>query len=75
MKRYCKRCYASLANAVNERCAKCSRAFDAEDAKTYLTRPFPPLREIVTNFVVITIVGAMVAFVVALHQITGASGH
>ena len=75
MKRYCRRCYASLANAAYDRCAKCSLPFDEEDPKTYLTRPFPPVRSIVVNVVTATIVGVGVAVIVAFHQLTASSGH
>jgi hypothetical protein len=64
---YCRRCYAPLASQ-GERCDKCGRKFDPADARTFLHRPFPRGRKILMQIIGTTLVGAGVAFVIAIQQ-------
>jgi hypothetical protein len=72
---YCQRCYQDLQGAPDQRCSRCGFGFDPQDPKTFLDRPFPPPRTVVFYVVLTTILGVVVAFIVAFHQAVQASGH
>lgn len=73
---YCRKCYRGLDIADEfHRCAKCGRAFDPAEPKSYLRRPFPPPSRIILQVISTTIVGFLAAFFVAMFQAVGASGH
>jgi hypothetical protein len=73
---YCQNCYAKLNPADDpKRCPKCNRKFDPNDPWTYHPRPFPDVPMIVWNIITTTLVGTVVAFVIATFQLAIASGH
>jgi hypothetical protein len=73
---YCRKCYAELDTERElHRCVKCGRAFDPADARSYLTRPFPSVPKMILFILATTIISIMGAYVVALFQEAGASGH
>ena len=75
-RRFCSKCYASLAEAVGERrCLNCGRAFDPDNPATFLPRPFPGVGRIIVHLIVTTVIGVMAAYVVAFFQLASASGH
>lgn len=72
---FCRKCYADLKAGVEGECPVCGRRFDSADPRTYLTKPFPPASAIVGQVIGTTLVGIVVAFVVAFHQMARTSGH
>lgn len=72
---FCKKCYADLSAADDGRCPKCRLAFDRERPRTFLARPFPGWFDVIGAFVLTTIVAAVVAFAVSLHQLARTSSH
>ena len=64
--KYCKRCYANLDQAIALRCARCNREFDPSDARSFLTRPFPPRKRIIAHTVVMLLLATAVSFVISL---------
>lgn len=71
---YCKKCYGKL-DAADSVCAQCGTAFSPSHPETYLRRPFPSAMRIVFHVIATTIVGIVAGFVIAFHQMAGASGH
>ena len=57
------------------RCPKCGRTFDPANPKSTLARPFPDKMQILRHVVVTTLICVAVAYVVAMFQMVGASGH
>ena len=72
---YCQRCYEPLADVPDCRCPRCGLGFDPQDRRTYLKRPFPRARTVVWRIILTTILGILVAFVVATFQAAQLSGH
>ena len=72
---FCKRCYADLSDASENRCPTCGRRFESNLPGTYLKRPFPPSGRIVFQIATTTLVGLAVAWVIAMFQAANASGH
>ena len=58
-----------------ETCPRCGRAFDRNNTWTYRVRPFPTKWQIIWRVAVTTMFGISVAWVVAMFQAAGASGH
>jgi len=71
---YCKKCYAKL-DSTDSNCAQCGAEFSSSHPETYLRRPFPVATRILFHVIATTIVGIMAGFVIAFHQMAGASGH
>ena len=65
---YCKRCYADLTLATETWCRSCGRLFNPNDSSSFLTKPFPRRRKIIFQIIFTTILGILVAFVVAMFQ-------
>jgi hypothetical protein len=73
---YCRNCYAKLDPAeVIHRCPICNRAFDPATSRSYLSRPFPGIGSIISYIVATTVISLLAAFVIAMFQLAGASGH
>jgi hypothetical protein len=72
---YCLRCYADLRQVPDHWCPTCGLGFDRNDPKTFLARPFPRKRRIVLQLVLTTLLGILVAGVVATFQMVQSSGH
>lgn len=72
---YCQRCYEDLHEVSDRRCPRCGLGFDRDDPKTFLPRPFPRLVTILWQILCTTILGVIVAFVVATFQAAQLSGH
>jgi hypothetical protein len=72
---YCRSCYQDLSQAAEAKCPACGVAFDPDNERTYLTRPFPRPLQILVHVIATTAVAAGVAFVVAFHQLARTSGH
>jgi hypothetical protein len=53
----------------------CKRAFVADDPKTSLQRPFPPMLRILWHLILTTIITVGVAMAAAFFQTAAASGH
>ncbi len=71
---YCRKCYADLHHAPDA-CPSCGTAFDPADPKTFLARPFPGRWTVVGQILFTTLFACLIAFIVALFQIAGTSGH
>ena len=66
---YCKKCYTNLTTAGEfGQCPKCRRSFDPRDPTTYLSRPFPSAWKIARQIIFTTLIGLLVAFMVATFQ-------
>ena len=73
---YCKKCYGKLEPADGfNRCQQCGRTFNPANNLSYLRRPFPSKMRIFSQIMWTTFLGFIVAFVVAMFQTAGASGH
>jgi hypothetical protein len=73
---YCKKCYAELVETDGfNRCPRCGLGFDPADRSTYLRRPFPTIPRIILHIFLTTVFGFIAAYIVAIHQLSMASGH
>ena len=73
---FCRKCYAALAVSVPVgTCPACGRAFDLGVPRTFLRRPFPTVVHVVRRLVLTTLLGIAAAYVVAMFQAGGNSGH
>ena len=72
---YCRKCYTKLDGADFNRCPRCARTFDPADRRTHLARRFPDKLRIIWHITATTFVCLIAAYVVALFQMAGASGH
>jgi hypothetical protein len=73
---YCRKCYAKLDEVTeSSQCPWCGRIFDRTLPASYLARPFPSVRKIIVQGVATIIIGFLAAGVVAMFQLSYASGH
>lgn len=72
---FCRRCYASLEAAADQKCPACGLPFDPNRRRTFLARPFPAAGKIAFHVTVTTFIAILAAMVVAFHQAARTSGH
>ena len=73
---FCRKCYWKLEDSQEfHRCPRCEQGFDPTNPRTYLRRPFPGPLRILWEVILTTVVGTLVALIVATFQMAKASGH
>lgn len=72
---YCQKCYADLSAVTGRCCPKCRRNFNPAEPKSYLRRPFPSMGRIISQIILTTLLAAVAAYGVAMHQAARTSGH